>query len=94
MFRDDATKEEKEAGEFGTVKICDFGISLALDEYDNNGNLSRALMKERSGSAGYIAPEIKGSNELVSPVIDMWGFGVILYEMCVAYKPTMVKNKG
>ena len=45
-------------------------------------------MKERSGSANYIAPEIKGSKEIVSPVIDMWGFGVILYEMCVAYKPT------
>ena len=29
------TKEEKEAGEKGVVKICDFGISLALYEYDN-----------------------------------------------------------
>ena len=47
-------------------------------------------MKERSGTAGYIAPEIKGSKELVSPAIDMWGFGVILYEMCVAYKPTAI----
>ena len=22
----------------------------------------------------------------------MWSFGIILYEMCVAYKPTQVKN--
>ena len=55
-------------------------------------NLCKAIMKERSGTAGYIAPEIKGSNKLVGPEIDMWAFGVILYEMCVAYKPTQVKN--
>ena len=29
------TKDEKEAGERGVVKICDFGISLSLDDYDN-----------------------------------------------------------
>jgi len=52
----------------------------------------KALMKVRSGTAGYIAPEIKGNNKLVGPEIDMWAFGLILYEMCVAYKPTQVKN--
>ena len=45
-------------------------------------------MKERSGTAGYIAPEIRGTNVLVGPEIDIWAFGIILYEMCVAYKPT------
>ena len=49
-------------------------------------------MKERSGSGGYIAPEVKHNNVLVGPEIDMWAFGVILYEMCVAYKPTSVNN--
>ena len=45
-------------------------------------------MKERSGTAGYIAPEIKKDNLLVGPDIDMWAFGVMLYEFCTAYKPT------
>lgn len=45
-------------------------------------------MKERSGTAGYIAPEIQGKNILVGPEIDIWSFGVVLYELCVAYKPT------
>jgi serine/threonine protein kinase len=85
------TADEKQAGEPNILKICDFGISLALDERDSEDNLIKALMVERSGTAGYIAPEIKGSKELVSPAIDMWGFGVILYELSVAYKPTAIK---
>jgi serine/threonine protein kinase len=47
-------------------------------------------MKDRSGTAGYIAPEIKTNNTLVGPEIDMWAFGVMLYEMCTAYKPTQL----
>jgi serine/threonine protein kinase len=69
-----------------TVKICDFGISLTSDQ--NN----KATMKVRSGTAGYIAPEVTGKDILVGPEIDMWAFGVILYELCVAYKPIQVKN--
>ena len=49
-------------------------------------------MKVRSGTGGYIAPEVHGSNILVGPEIDMWAYGVILYELCVAYKPTQVKS--
>ena len=49
-------------------------------------------MKVRSGTVGYTAPEIKGKNILVGPEIDMWSFGVMLYEMCTAYRPTDLKN--
>ena len=41
---------------------------------------------------GYMAPEITSDGILVGPEIDMWSFGVVLYEMCVAYKPTRIKN--
>ena len=47
-------------------------------------------MKERCGTTGYIAPEIKTNNCMVGPEIDMWAFGVMLYEMCVAYRPTQL----
>jgi len=57
-----------------------------------HGNFEKALMKDRSGTAEYIAPEIKKNNTFVGPEIDMWSFGIILYEMCVAYLPTQVKN--
>jgi len=39
---------------------------------------------------GYMAPELgKGA---VDSSIDMFSFGVVLYEMTTAYKPTAVKN--
>lgn len=44
-------------------------------------------MNERSGTSGYIAPEIKTDGTIVGPEIDMWAFGIILYEMATAYKP-------
>lgn len=52
----------------------------------------KALMVERCGTGGYIAPEIGSKNTLVGPEIDMWSFGVMLYEMCTAYKPTKLSN--
>ena len=50
-------------------------------------------MREKSGTTGYMAPEIgKGGNLLIGPEIDMWAFGVLLYELCTSYKPTQVRN--
>ena len=56
---------------------------------DNEG---KAIMTERCGTGGYIAPEIAPKNTLIGPEIDMWAFGVMLYEMCTAYKPTKLCN--
>mmetsp|Transcript_21233 Transcript_21233/g.20385 ORF Transcript_21233/g.20385 Transcript_21233/m.20385 type:complete len:103 (+) Transcript_21233:808-1116(+) len=50
------------------------------------------MMVERCGTGGYIAPEIGSKNTLVGPEIDIWAFGVMLYEMCTAYKPTKLLN--
>ena len=50
------TQEEKESGELPMAKICDFGISQIIKS--ENGE-NKALMKDRSGTVGYIAPEIK-----------------------------------
>jgi serine/threonine protein kinase len=52
----------------------------------------KALMVEKCGTSGYIAPEIGTKNSLVGPEIDLWSFGVMLYEMCTAYKPTKLLN--
>lgn len=73
------------------VKVCDFGISQIITP-NQFGGLRKALMKERSGTCGYIAPEIRGANQLIGPEVDMWAFGIILYQMCVAYKPTQLKG--
>jgi protein-serine/threonine kinase len=74
--------EEKLLGKKNVLKICDFGVSLIM-----NSTQKKALMNERSGTFGYIAPEIKYEDSLIGPEIDVWAFGVVLYEMCTAYKP-------
>ena len=79
---------EEGEDDYPTVKICDFGLShLQSNKYDG-----KAMMSERCGTGGYIAPEIGPKNILVGPEIDMWAFGVMLYEMCTAYKPTKLQN--
>ena len=70
------------------VKLCDFGLSHVMKP-ELNG---KALMVEKCGTGGYIAPEIKPKGTLIGPEIDMWAFGVMLYEMCTAYKPTKLLN--
>ena len=40
---------------------------------------------------GYMAPELENNLELTQ-AHDMWGFGICLYEMAAAYKPTAVRN--
>jgi serine/threonine protein kinase len=85
------TDDEKAAGVRPVMKLCDFGIAQIIQPELFNGE-KKALMKERSGTAHYIAPEVSSSMVPVGPEIDMWAFGIVLYEMCVAYKPTQVKN--
>ena len=76
------------------LKLFDFGLAHNM-EPDGCG-----VMRNRCGTLGYMAPEVvaKGftrTNErgiLIGPEIDMWAFGVILYELSVAYSPTRVRG--
>ena len=70
--------------EYPIAKICDFGLSKKMD---GNGQLAMPKV----GTIGYMAPEI-GKGVLVDSSIDMWSFGIVLYELATAYKPTAVKN--
>ncbi len=81
-------EDEAQAGEYSRVKLCDFGLSH-LASLDHDG---KAMMTQRCGTGGYIAPEVGPKNSLVGPEIDMWALGVMLYEICTAYKPTKLCN--
>lgn len=70
-----------------TVKICDFGFSHICDVHKKN----KVFIKDVSGTIGHIAPEVK-HNSLIGVEVDMWWFGLMLYEMAVAYKPTQIKD--
>lgn len=81
------TPDQKANGQVSKIKLCDFGISQKMRAELIDGK-NRGIMKERSGTAAYMAPEVKGKNILVGPEIDLWAFGILLYELAVAYKPT------
>ena len=70
-----------------SVKIWDFGFSYILDPLKGN----KILIKDVSGTIGHIAPEVK-HNWMIGTEVDIWCYGLILYEMAMAYKPTQVKN--
>ena len=68
------------------LKLTDFGLSHFVPI-----NNSKAFMKYRCGTFGYSAPEV-GKETYIDPSIDMWAFGITLYQMAVAYLPTAIKQ--
>ena len=63
------------------IKIYDFGLAHTFTE------TQPALMTNLCGTKGYMAPEITdgkyassgGPGVVISPAIDIWAFGVILF---------------
>ncbi len=70
----------------GVLKITDFGLSHIIP-----AGQTKAFMKFRCGTFGYSAPEV-GKETYVDQSIDMWAFGLCLYQMAVAYLPTAIKQ--
>ena len=70
--------------EYDLAKICDFGLS-------NKMNSEGKVAMGKTGTQGYMAPEL-GKTPEVDASIDMFSFGILLYELSTAYKPTAVKN--
>jgi eukaryotic-like serine/threonine-protein kinase len=63
----------------GSVKILDFGLAKAMDQ-------SVTETAGRLGTAAYMAPEqVRG--DAVDGRTDLWGLGVVLYEMLTGHKP-------
>lgn len=88
MLLDRPSDEEKAQGELPRVKHCDFGLAH-IREPAKDG---KAVMVTRCGTQGYIAPEVKSKDSLIGPEIDIFAFGIIMYELMAAYKPTKLQN--
>jgi eukaryotic-like serine/threonine-protein kinase len=63
----------------GTLKILDFGLAKVRD-------LSVTVAGERPGTVAYMSPE-QLSDALVDDRSDLWGAGVVLYEMLTGRLP-------
>jgi serine/threonine protein kinase len=68
----------------GDIKVLDFGIAKAL-------SLSRKVTRNDFGSMPYLSPERLDSTE-VDAQADLWGFGVILYELLSGTPPFQAED--
>ena len=69
----------------GNVKLCDFGSAAVID---SDGQV---LIKERTGSPVYVAPEIKGRKRVTGKKCDIWSLGIILHLLLTGCFPSTQK---
>ncbi len=62
----------------GNSSLADFGISKSLKEFE--------VSKSYVGTPEYVAPEII-TNKGHDKSVDIWSFGVLLYEMAIGLPP-------
>eukprot|EP00762_Andalucia_godoyi_P004142 ANDGO_06259.mRNA.1 Serine/threonine-protein kinase TOUSLED len=67
----------------GSIKITDFGLSKIMDGDQD----SIELTSQGAGTYWYLPPECFGTQSKISPKVDVWGTGVIFYEMLVGRRP-------
>ncbi len=63
-----------------TPTIVDFGIAKSL------GNTSAVVTERRVGTVAYMAPE-QLVDGLITPAVDIWALGVIMYEAATGQAP-------
>ena len=69
----------------GYVKLLDFGLAK-LTEAPAGGDAARTRAGTAMGTLAYMSPE-QASGEAVDHRSDIWGLGVVLYEMVTGRKP-------
>ena len=67
--------------------IVDFGIAKSL------GAASAAVTERRVGTVAYMAPE-QLTDGLITPAVDIWALGVILYEAATGKPPFAAFSDG
>jgi serine/threonine protein kinase len=68
-----------EKSDYDDIVLADFGLSKILDK-------TQAFLRTRTGSFGYIAPEVLMSLPYGKPV-DIWSIGIIAYSLLTGTMP-------
>ena len=71
-------------GRDGSMKLSDFGIvSIYKDAIETTGIIGSPLSV---GTVQYFAPE-QAQGEIVTPAADVYGLGIVMYEMLTGHPP-------
>ncbi|MFZ5468682.1 MAG: serine/threonine protein kinase [Myxococcota bacterium] len=69
---------------YGNVKLGDFGLSRVI-EVDQSKGMPQVFVG--TGGMAYMAPELIGRSKDVGPSSDVYGLGILLYEMLTGQIP-------
>ncbi len=84
----------------GILKVTDFGLTKRSAVVTGNDThmmesgmiaVQSAVTAAGMGTPGYMAPEMWIAGSSVGPQADIYGFGVMLFEICCGSKPFTVK---
>lgn len=64
------------------IKLCDFGLSSI-----KNKKYKSDYRRGVCGTTGYIAPEVYDNNKNITPAVDAWAVGIVLYELLYRTNP-------
>jgi len=88
-------------GDFGEVLVMDWGVARLLDDAPEElravkaegGNLLATADGSLVGSPAYMAPEaLHADKDAIGPASDVFGLGVILYEILTLSRPFRADN--
>jgi hypothetical protein len=69
---------------FGNAKLGDFGLSRVI-EVDQSKGMPQVFVG--TGGMGYMSPELIGRSKEAGPSSDVYGLGILLYEMLTGQLP-------
>ncbi|KAH8419738.1 hypothetical protein KR009_002004 [Drosophila setifemur] len=73
-------------GEFEICKLCDFGVSLPLDE-NGEVNMHKNPHLCYVGTSLWSAPEVIDEVEIIDSKVDIFSFGLVIYETLALVPP-------
>ncbi|KAF1318490.1 Camk protein kinase, partial [Globisporangium splendens] len=75
-----------------TLKICDFGLAHVAPRPSRNAD--KVILRDVSGTALYMAPEIHSGKPYRATPVDVWSAGVVLFILLTSFPPFMNAKKG
>lgn len=73
-------------GDFEICKLCDFGVSLPLDE-EGSVNFKKHPELKYIGTPAWCSPEALDDCDVIDCKSDIFSFGMIIYEMLAGIPP-------